>query len=44
MSSLEPACGAGHMAKVLREYFAEVRCSDVHPYGYGDVMDFIRGP
>ena len=23
---LEPACGAGHMAKVLREYFGEVEC------------------
>jgi hypothetical protein len=44
MSCLEPACGAGHMAKVLREYFAEVRCSDVHPYGYGDVVDFVRDP
>ena len=44
MSCLEPACGVGHMAKVLREYFAEVRCSDVHPYGYGDVGDFVRAP
>lgn len=44
MSCLEPACGVGHMAKVLREYFAEVRCSDIHPYGYGDVGDFIQAP
>jgi hypothetical protein len=44
MSCLEPACGAGHMAKVLREYFAEVRCSDVHGYGYGEVADFARTP
>jgi hypothetical protein len=44
MSCLEPACGAGHMAKVLREYFAEVRCSDVYQYGYGDVADFVKGP
>ncbi len=29
---LEPACGAGHMAKVLKEYFADVRCSDAHDY------------
>jgi hypothetical protein len=44
MSCLEPACGAGHMAKVLREYFAEVRSSDLFPYGYGDVVDFIHAP
>jgi hypothetical protein len=44
MSCLEPACGAGHMAKVLREYFAEVRCSDIHPYGYGDIVEFVRTP
>jgi hypothetical protein len=25
MSCLEPACGAGHMAKVFGEYFGEVR-------------------
>ncbi len=28
MTCLEPACGAGHMAKVLKEYFGCVRCSD----------------
>jgi hypothetical protein len=44
MSSLEPACGAGHMAKVLKEYFAEVVASDAHPYGYGDVRDFLAHP
>jgi hypothetical protein len=27
MSCLEPACGAGHMAKVLGEYFGEVKAS-----------------
>jgi hypothetical protein len=32
---LEPACGAGHMAKVLAEYFGDVRASDIHPYGLG---------
>ena len=25
LTCLEPACGAGHMAKVLLEYFGEVR-------------------
>ena len=28
MTCLEPACGAGHMAKVFKEYFAEVRAAD----------------
>jgi hypothetical protein len=41
MTCLEPACGAGHMAKVLKEYFREVRCADAHHYGYGLVRDFL---
>ncbi|MGO9675137.1 MAG: SAM-dependent methyltransferase [Methylocella sp.] len=41
---LEPACGAGHMAKVLREYFADVSCSDAYDYGYGSVRDFLTFP
>jgi hypothetical protein len=41
LTCLEPACGAGHMAKVLKEYFREVRASDVHDYGYGSVRDFL---
>src|SRR5262245_9450796 len=41
MSCLEPACGAGHMAKVLKEYFARVRCADAYAYGYGEVRDFL---
>ncbi|HEX2448271.1 MAG TPA: SAM-dependent methyltransferase [Methyloceanibacter sp.] len=41
MVCLEPACGVGHMAKVLSEYFGEVRCSDLHPYGYGEVRDYL---
>jgi hypothetical protein len=41
---LEPACGAGHMAKVLSEYFGDVRPSDIHPYGYGEVQDFLATP
>jgi hypothetical protein len=44
LTCLEPACGAGHMAKVLREYFQEVRCSDAHPYGYGPVRDYLTFP
>jgi hypothetical protein len=41
---LEPACGEGHMAKVLAEYFGDVSASDIHPYGYGDVIDFTSHP
>jgi hypothetical protein len=44
MSCLEPACGAGHMAKVLNEYFGEVRASDAYDYGYGKVRDYLDVP
>jgi hypothetical protein len=44
MVCLEPACGVGHMAKVLSEYFGQVRCSDLHPYGYGEVRDYLATP
>lgn len=37
----EPACGEGHMARPLIEYFRYVFCSDVHDYGFGDVDDFL---
>jgi hypothetical protein len=40
-SCLEPACGAGHMARALAEYFEEVRSSDAHDYGYGRRRDFL---
>lgn len=36
----EPACGEGHMAAALSDYF-EVIASDVHPHGYGLVRDFL---
>ncbi len=38
---LEPACGSGHMAKMLSEYFGKVKAADIHPYGYGGVHDFL---
>ena len=38
---LEPACGAGHMSKVLLEYFSRVISSDVYPYGFGENSDFL---
>lgn len=41
---LEPACGAGHMAKPLAEYFGHVRASDLHDYGFGPVRDYLTFP
>jgi hypothetical protein len=41
---LEPACGAGHMAKVLKEYFARVEYSDAYEYGFGPIRDFLTYP
>jgi hypothetical protein len=38
---LEPACGEGHMARPLAEYFAAVAASDIHDYGFGQVADFL---
>lgn len=35
----EPACGEGHMAAALTEYFT-VFASDIHSFGFGDVCDF----
>ena len=44
MTCLEPACGAGHMSKVLGEYFGEVISADAYYYGYGKVRDYITYP
>lgn len=41
LTCLEPACGAGHMSKVLNEYFANVFDADVKSYGYGATHDFL---
>lgn len=41
---LEPACGAGHMARVLKEYFCDVQASDAYEYGYGTRRDFLANP
>ena len=41
MTCLEPACGAGHMARVLKDYFREVECADAFDYGYGPRQDFL---
>lgn len=37
----EPACGEGHMARPLMEYFGTVHATDCHDYGYGQVHDFL---
>lgn len=38
----DPCCGQGHMALALSEDFARVEASDIHPYGFGDVADFLH--
>jgi hypothetical protein len=42
MTCWEPACGSGHMSKVLEEYFGKVRSSDAYDYRYGEIFDFIE--
>jgi hypothetical protein len=44
LTCLEPACGAGHMARVLEEYFRNVHVSDAYEYGYGAIRDFLVHP
>jgi hypothetical protein len=44
MSCLEPACGAGHMAKVLSGTFRTVASADIFDYRYGTVGDFLQTP
>lgn len=41
---LEPACGAGHMVRVLKEYFGQVDYADAYDYGYGQIHDFLLHP
>lgn len=41
---LEPACGAGHMVRVLKEYFARVDYADAYDYGFGPIRDFLTQP
>jgi hypothetical protein len=43
MWALDPACGEGHMVRPLAEYFDTVGAADIHPYGHGDVRDFLFG-
>lgn len=37
----EPACGEGHMSKVLEEHGYNVFSSDKVDRGYGEVLDFL---
>lgn len=41
---LEPACGQGHMAMTLSEYFKTLVANDIADYGYGGISDFIHDP
>jgi hypothetical protein len=43
-SCLEPACGAGHMAAALAEYFGQVQSSDAFAYGFGNPRNFLTHP
>lgn len=40
----DPCCGEGHMAVALGEFFDVVGASDIHPYGFGEVGDFLAAP
>lgn len=37
----EPACGEGHLAHGLQDYFASVAATDVFDYGFGEVLNFL---
>lgn len=38
----EPACGEGAMATELMELGASVISTDIFPYGFGEVQDFLK--
>jgi len=40
VTCLEPACGGGHMVKVLEEYFDNVTSCDIADYGQDHIADF----
>ena len=44
--AIEPACGGGHMARVLEEYYERVEASDIHDYGagYPSGQDYLMLP
>lgn len=43
-TACEPACGGGHMAHGLADYFDQVTASDLYPHGFGRVADFLDDP
>lgn len=42
--ALDPACGEGHMSRVLAEYFDYIHESDIFDYGQAQVANFLREP
>lgn len=43
LTAWEPACGEGHMAEILQDYFRVVYSSDLYDYGYGRTgIDFLK--
>lgn len=38
---VEPACGQGHMARALAEYFRSVSAFDIQSLGYGQQADYL---
>lgn len=38
----EPACGEGHISRVLQQHGYRVRSSDIVDRGFGEVGDFLR--
>lgn len=42
LSAWDPACGEGHMALALEDYFRVVVASDIFDYGFGTVADFLH--
>jgi hypothetical protein len=41
-SAHDPACGEGHMALALEDYFRDVSAADIFDYGYSSVADFLH--
>lgn len=41
-TAADPACGEGHMALALREYFPMVTATDIFDYGFGGISDFLH--
>jgi len=44
LTAWDPACGQGHMVRALRDDFGVVHGSDIFPYGFGEMGDFLQTP